>query len=395
MEQPEGFQEHGPNWVWRLLKALYGLKQSPRLWNQKLDTVLHELGFKRIRSDSSLYIWERDKIKVIIPVFVDDLTLASKSKSAIASFKHELAQHFKLHDLGPTSNLLGMQVTRDRSQHRLCLSQRQYIVDMLERFNMTDSAPVTTPMDPGLKLTSAMSPQTVEETASMKLVPYMNAVGTLMYLATSTRPDIAYTVGVLCRFNTNPGLAHWKAVKHLFRYLKGTLDYELVYAPDPSGALLTSYTDADHGGNPDNGKSTSGYVLQIGTGAVSWSSKLQPTVSLSTTEAEYVAAVHAGKEVVWLRHLLGELGYDMTAPSVLLIDNQSAITVSKNPEHHGRMKHLDLKYFWLRDQVESGILTPLYIPTAEMAADVLTKPLERFKVDECRRMMGLCRKSEQ
>src|SRR5262249_6513586 len=160
------------------------------------------------------------------------------------------------------------------------------------------------------------------------------AVGSLMYLATSTRPDIAYSVGVLCRFNSNPGPTHWKAVSHLFRYLKATTNYKLVYGPGESAEHFTTFSDADHGGNPDNGKSTGGYVVKIGTGAVSWSSKLQSMVALSTTEAEYIAAVEAGKEIAWMRNFLGELGFKISTPSTLHMDNQSAINVAQNPEHH-------------------------------------------------------------
>src|SRR3979490_2563382 len=172
------------------------------------DTVLHELGFTCIKSDTSIYIWIRGDVKIFVPVFVDDLTLASKSISAISHVKTQLAKRFKLRDLGPTSSLLGIEITRDRSQRRLCLSQRQYISDMLDRYNLADSAPVTTPIDPGLKLSSSMSPTTPEEIAEMKNIPYASAVGSIMYLSVATRPDIAYAVGVLCRFNQNPGMAH-------------------------------------------------------------------------------------------------------------------------------------------------------------------------------------------
>jgi hypothetical protein len=212
-----------------------------------------------------------------------------------------------------------------------------------------------------------------------------------MYLAITTRPDISYAVGVLARFNSNPGPIHWKAVKHVFRYLKGTLDHKLTYGPtpgDPHGPFVT-YSDADHGGNSDNGKSTGRYLVKLGTGAVSWSSKLQTMVALSTTEAEYIAAVEAAKEVIWMRQFMGELGYPPSSSSTLLMDNQSAISVSKNPEHHGRMKHLDLRWFWLRDVVDSGLVKPAFIPTEDMAADILTKSLMRPYVEKCRRLMGL------
>jgi hypothetical protein len=163
------------------------------------------------------------------------------------------------------------------------------------------------------------------------------------------------------------------------RYIKGTMDMKLVYKPDDSGELFTSFCDADHGGSKDTGKSTGGYLIKFGTGAISWRSKLQPIIALSTTEAEYIAAVEAGKEILWLRNLLGELGYKFTSPSILYIDNQSAISVAKNPEHHGRMKHLDLQVLLVERCCGEWIHHSKFIPTAEMPADLLTKPLHWTK----------------
>jgi hypothetical protein len=213
-------------------------------------------------------------------------------------------------------------------------------------------------------------------------VDYVGAVGALMYLAIITRPDIAYAVGVLCRFMANPGPEHWKAAKHLLRYVAGTIDFCLLYKLDPNVPnLFRTFSDADLAGNVDTGCSATGYVVKMGTGAVSWSSKLQSIVALSTTEAEFVATVSAGQESIWMsQFLLAELGYDTTGAAPLLMDNQSAIQVAYNPEHHGRMKHLNLCYFWLRDEVVKGHLAPRYIPTTEMAADILTKALACVKV---------------
>ena len=350
------------------------------------------MGFKRLDSDRSIYIFLRGDVRIIIPIFIDDITFASSNSAAIDCAVKELSSHFKLRDLGPTSFLLGIEIVRNLAKHQISLSQRQYIIDALERFNMSDCNPIGTPMDPGAHLSSSMSPQSPEEQKIMEKIPYLSAVGTLQYLATSTRPDISFTVGVLARFNSNPGIQHWNAVKHLFCYLKGTLDYKLVYGPTDSSQLFITYTDADHGGNPDNGRSTGGYAVVIGGGAVSWSSRLQPVVTLSTTEAEYIAAVEAGKELVWMRNLLAEFGYTHSSPSHLLIDNNSAVTVSKNPEHHGRMKHLDLRSHWLRDTVEAGIITPIHVPTSLQAADIFTKPLKRQKIDVCLDLLGIQKK---
>lgn len=181
------------------------------------------------------------------------------------------------------------------------------------------------------------------------------------------------------------------AVKHLFRYLKGTIDLKLTYAPDRmTSELFTTFSDADHGRNKDNGRSTSACVVKMGGGAVSWSSKQQTSVARSTCEAEYVSAASAGSEILWLRNLFTELGYSLdNKPSMLFVDNQSAISVAKNPEHHGRMKHLDLAHYWLRDTVNSGLINVVYCPTASMPADLLTKAMDRVKVMDGRRMLGL------
>ena len=169
------------------------------------------------------------------------------------------------------------------------------------------------------------------------------------------------------------------------------MDFKLVYAPDSSSKeLFTVFSDADHGGNKDNGRSTGAYVTRIGTGAVNWSSKLQPIVILSSTEAEYVAAVEAGKEICWMRNLLTELGYSVTdQPSTMHVDNNSAISVAKNPEHFGRLKHSDLRMYWLRDVCSARTISLVFCPTAEMPADLLTKALERVKVAKLRSMLGL------
>ena len=330
------------DWVLELNKALYGLKQGPRQWHKKLHEAMTGIGFLRVQCDNSIWVYAKDETRVIVPVYVDDMTIVARTKAQVKWVKDELKKCFKLRDLGPVSFFLGVQVMCNREKCTLCLSQHQAIIDMLAKFDMSDCNPVTTPLDPGHKLSVEQCPQTEADALLMRSVPYQEAVGTLMYLAIATRPDISYAVGVLSRFCSNPGPAHWKAVKHLFRYLKGTMDVKLTYAPDPaSKSLFTTYSDADSAGNADNLRSTSGYVVKMGTGAVSWASRLQTINTLSTTEAEYVSAVSATQEILWLRNLFTEMGFPVT-DLPLYIDNMSALSVAKNPEHHGRMKHLDL-----------------------------------------------------
>ena len=179
----------------------------------------------------------------------------------------------------------------------------------------------------------------------MHSVNYGGTIGSLQYLSCTTRPDIAYTVSQLASFTSDPGVAHWNVIKHLFQYIKGTMSYAITYFPDPSMTqLFTTYSDANHRGCKDTGRSTGAYIVKIGTGVISWMSKHQSIVALFTTEAEYMATCKAGKEIVWMHKMLQELSFPRTAPSVLYMDNQS---VAKHPEHHGRMKRLDLSWFWL------------------------------------------------
>jgi len=301
----------------------------------------------------------------------------------------QLSQRFKLRDLGPTDFLLEIKITQDLESGTVSLSQRQYCLDMLERYGMAQCNPVTTPINPRTILSSSMSPLSDSDCFFMQEKPHRNAVGALNYLATSTRPDIAYTDGKLARFGSNPGPEHWKAVTHLFRYIQGTLDYQLTYKRASTPIPFTTYSDSDHGGDIDSGKSTGGYLVMVSGGAVSWASKLQSIVVLSSTEVEYVAAVDAGKEMHWMSDILQDFGYAVDGPSPFFLDNQSSIDVSRNPEHHGRMKHLDLHTFWLRQAVEEGTIAPFHVPTGEMPADLLTKGLSREKVGKFRAMMGL------
>ena len=391
MQQPEGFTQGDKTDVLRLLKSIYGLKQASRIWHDKLDSVLSTIGFKKVQSDNSLWIYMKDGVRIIVPVFVDDLTLVSKDMASINSVIAHLEKNFKLRRLGGIEFLLGVKIERDRGKHTIHLSQRQYILDILERYGFSSCTPVSTPINPGVNLSEEQCSLTPEEMEEMRHIPYISAVGSLLYLAIATRPDIAYTVSLLARYNTKPSKVHWAAVKHLFRYLKGTLDLKLTLSPDTTTSeMFVGYSDADHGGDKTSGHSTGAYVVKMGSGAISWRSKLQDVVTLSTTEAEYIAATHAGQELLWLHNLLTELGYTFKTPHTLCIDNQSAIAVTQNPEHHGRMKHLDLKYFWLRDEVAvKKTLKTVHCPTNFMPADILTKPLPLVKVKTALDLLGL------
>jgi hypothetical protein len=254
---------------------------------------------------------------------------------------------------------------------------------------MTQAKPYGSHMIPGMVYTSQQSPSTPEETARMQRTPYRQAIGSLMYLAVGTRPDIAFAVSMLSRFLNNPGDAHWEAVKRLFRYLKGTKDLQLTYGGEQHD--LQSYTDAD-GNVQEDRRAISGTAILIDGGAISWAAKRQELVTLSTAEAEYVAATHAAKDTLWVHKLVQELTPDiLDLPSTLHCDNQSAIALATTDNYHARTKHMDLRYYFIRDLINKGVIKFCYCPTEDMVADILTKALPRWKVAALSTALGLRR----
>ena len=223
----------------------------------------------------------------------------------------------------------------------------------------------------------------------MKNVPYREAVGSLMYASMGTRPDITFAVSTVAQFLENPGAAHWEAVKHIFRYLKGTRDMKLTYGDEEKD--LQGFVDAD-GASQDHRRAISGYVFMVDGGAVSWSSKKQEIVTLSTTEAEYVAATHAAKEAVWLRRLFGELfppAETINKPTTLHSDNKSAIALATGGQFHARTKHIDIRYHFIRYMIKAESIWLIYCPTDKQTADTLTKALPSTKAKHFAHAMGL------
>ncbi len=391
MKQPEGTVKPGKeHLVWKLKRALYGLKQAPRMWNKRLDQFLSSKQFVRCEADHSVYVRPASKggsKPLVIAVYVDDLLVVGEPDDVVKC-KKELAEEFDMKDLGEVCWLLGVEVTRVRNQFQL--SQQKYVNDVLERFGMSDCRPLATPMTPGEHLTQdgAGTGDVLDEEGSRV---YRSAVGSLMYLAVGTRPDIAAAVGNVSRFMQSPKNMHWIAVKRIFRYLKGTSDYVLCLGGenDGEGPVLSGYCDADWAGNQDDRHSTTGYSFSLGTGSVSWSSKRQKTVALSTTEAEYMSVSAAAREAVWLRQLLCELGAEQVGATTLLNDNQGCVKLTRNPVMHSNSKHIDVRHHYVRELQEAGKVNVEYCPTGQMAADVLTKGLARELHERCTRKLGI------
>lgn len=389
MLQPEGFTEIGKeNLVCRLNKSLYGLKQAPRCWYKRFDSFIISLGYNRLSSDYCTYYkrFDGDNDFIILLLYVDDMLVAGPNKDRIQELKAQLAKEFDMKDLGPANKILGMQIHRDRNNRKIWLSQKNYFNKILRRFNMQDCKPVSTPVPVNFKLSSSMCPSNEAERREMSRVPYASAVGSLMFAMICTRPDIAQAVGVVSRFMANPGGEHWNTVKRILRYIRGTSDAALCYGG--SEFTVKGYVDSDFAGDLNKSKSTTGYVFTLAGGAVSWVSKLQTVVALSTTEAEYMAATQACKEAVWIQRLLEELGH-MQKKIVLFCDSQSALHIARNPAFHSRTKHIRVQYHFVREVVEEGSVDMQKIHTDENLADVMTKPINADKFTWCRSSYGL------
>jgi len=389
MKQPSGFEKPGQeHLVCRLKKSLYGLKQAGRSWYEKIDSAFAELGLRKCGADHSIYCKVRAANKVYVALYVDDLIIATNSLDELRKLKHGLAQRFAMKNLGELHFFLGIRIERNRTERSINLSQTNYIDKMLARFGMTNCKSAATPMDPGVKLVSAAKEATTEEAEKMKKVPYLEAVGSLMYAMLGTRPDIAFAVGVVSRYSSDPRHEHWVAVKRILRYLKGTREVTLRYVGDKT-VVPVGYSDADWGSDQETRRSTTGYIFMISNAAVTWQSKRQPTVALSSTEAEYMASCQAAREAVWLRALLADLGYTQQDATVLHGDNQGCLALAKNPMQHSRTKHIEMRHHFIREKVESGDIKQVYCPTESMIADILTKSLTRDKHDSLSRAMGL------
>ncbi len=387
MQQPEGFIAKGEErLVLKLHKSLYGLKQSPRAWNQKLDKALHAMGFKRSMHEACLYFKQGEGGEIFLIIYVDDIIIMASNLELINTCKDKLHEQFQMSDMGEAEFYLGIQIKRNRGAKQLTLHQGRYIGDILDRFELSECAPTKTPMSVGTKLIAGSEQATDQEFVNK----YQKAVGSLMYLMVATRPDLAYSVGAVSQHMSNPTFSHWTAIKRIFRYVKATHGWTLTLgAKETKIPELVGFTDADWGANEDNRKSIGAYCFLFGSGIISWCSKKQSAVALSSTEAEYMALTQATKEAVWLQAVMKELGLCKDDPILLNVDNQSCVALAKNPAFHGRTKHIDIQFHYVRDKVEDNSVTLQYCPTQEMVADILTKPLPRDKHQWCCDAMGL------
>lgn len=364
--------------VCSLKKALYGLKQAGRQWNNKLSRELKNLRLSQTIGEPCVYHVERECSSILVLIYVDDILIASQNRTWIEEIKHALGEIFDMKNFGLARYCLGIEISQ--SPNQITLSQREYIDNLLRRFNMAECHGVSMPMEVGMKLVDDVNNEE-DEVQSKPSWPYRELIGALMYLIVATRPDIANAVTKLAQFCNSPRKIHWQAGKRVLRYLRASSDVKIAYRR--TGENIVGYSDSDCGGCVVDRRSFSVYVYLLGGGAISWRSQKQKTPALSSTEAEDVSLSEAVKEAIYLRSLLSELKCEQFASVTLFVDNQGAICLAINPVFHARAKHIDIKFHFIRSAIVKEKINVKYISTNEMIADELTKALPITKLKKC------------
>ncbi|WVZ63610.1 LOW QUALITY PROTEIN: hypothetical protein U9M48_013226 [Paspalum notatum var. saurae] len=363
VRQPPGFESaRFPDRVYKLRKALYGLKQAPRAWYARLKSFLLKSRFVMGSVDKTLFLLSRGGDTLIVQIYVDDIIFGGSSHALVSSFAEQMSREFEMSLMGELQFFLGLQIKQ--GLEGTFVHQAKYTRDILKKFNMGDSKPMTTPMSTNMALDADEDGEAVDQKE------FRGMIGSFLYL-TATRPDIQFAVCLCAHYEASPRTSHRQAVKRIFRYLKFTPKLGLWYSSG-SSLSLRGFSDADHVGCRIDRKSTSGTCQLLGTSLVSWSSRKQASVALSTTEAEYVAAASCCSQLLWIKATLSDFGLRIP----LLVDFTSAISVAKNPILRSRTKHIDVRFHFLRDHYEKGDIELIHVVSANQLADIFTKPLE-------------------
>ena len=367
--QPPGFEsfEH-PDYVYKLDKALYGLKQAPRAWYERLSCFLLSINFSKGAVDKTLFIKHFEKDILIVQVYVDDIIFGSTNEKYCNEFAESMQKEFEMSMMGELKFFLGLQIKQTDSG--IFINQVKYTNELIKKYGLDNTKICETPMATTTKLTKDENGKSVES----KL--FRGMIGSLLYLSAS-RPDIMFSVCLCARFQSDPKESHLIAVKRIFRYLKGTVNLGLWY-PKNNLFNLVGYSDADYAGSQTDRKSTSGTCHFLGNGLVSWSSKKQNSVALSTAEAEYVAASACCAQSLWIKSTLEDYN-EKILRTPILCDNTSTVHMTKNADQHSRTKHIDIRYHFLRDHYQKGDIVLEYVPTDTQLADIFTKPLDKSR----------------
>ena len=345
-------------------KALYGLKQALRAWYNKIKAYFIHEGFEKCSSEHTLFTKKEGGNILIVSLYVDDLIFTGGNKSMCDKFKSSMMREFDTSDLEMMRYFLEIKVIQNEAGIFIC--QRRYAREILERFGMESSNSVKNPIIPETRLSKDEAGDGIDTTM------FKQAVGSLMYL-TATRPDLMYGVSLISRFMANQQSSHWLAAKRILRYIQGTTDFGILYKRGRRNAGLVSYTDSNYAGDLDDRKSTSGFAFIMGSRAISWASKKQPVVSLSTTKVEYIVAALCACQCIWLRRILEQLGAEERGSTEINCDNNFTIQLSKNSVFHGRSKHIGERFHFLRDLVNDGAVKLSFCSSEEQIADIMTK----------------------
>ncbi|PWA84739.1 zinc finger, CCHC-type [Artemisia annua] len=366
VSQPKGFiKKEKSGKVYRLIKALYGLKQAPRAWNIKLDKTLKSLDFKKCALEQAIYTKATKDSILLVGVYVDDLIITGTPKDEIDKFKAQMEDKFEMSDLGLLAYYLGIEVSQ--AGGNISIKHSAYATKILKEVGMTDCNETLIPMDPGTRLTKNTEGTMVNSTE------YISLIGCLRYLL-HTRPDLSYSIGLLSRFMQEPKEQHMKAIRQVLCYVKGTINYGITYKHN-GGNKIQGFSDSSYGVNTQEGKGTIGIIFYYGDSPISWSTQKQATVALSSCESEFIAATAATTQALWLKRLLSRLTHSNEEKVTIMVDNKSAIELMKNPVFHGRSKHIDTKYHFIRECVEREDLHVEFISGEYQKADILTKAL--------------------
>src|SRR6266487_1334761 len=380
VEQPKGFIEPSlQNHVYKLKKALYGLKQAPRAWYERLTEFLLSQGYMKGGNDKTLFVKKEKGDFIIAQIYVDDIVFGGMSSKMVQHFVQQMQSEFEMSLVGELTYFLGLQVKQ--MEDTIFVSQSKYARNIVKKFGMDGGNHKRTPAATHLKLTKDETGIDVDQSL------YRSMIGSLLCLNAS-KPDITFAVGVCARYQAQPKMSHLVQVKRILKYVNGTCDYGILYCHSENSTLV-GYCDADWAGSADDRKSTSGACFFLGNNLISWFSKKQNSVSLSTAEAEYIGAGSSCSQLLWMKQMLKEYNVEQDVLT-LYCDNLSAINISKNPIQHSRTKHIDIRHHFIRDLVKDKVVTLEHVSTEEQLADIFTKALDANQFEKLRGKLGIC-----
>lgn len=377
MKQPQGFEVEGKkDFVCLLNRSLYGLKQAPKSWNDELNDALIKMDFKRNRADPCLYRKvHKNGEECILLIYVDDILLVTSTTKMANEVKKQISDLFEIRDLGEVKYYLGIQINKVGNVYKV--NQEKYIKELLVHFNMNDAHISKTPID-------ASYGKSQHEVLLETNADYQKLIGSLIYIAINTRPDIAAAICILSQKIAKPSKEDWNQLKKVLKYLKGTSSYNLSLANNEDKQDLFGFADANYAEDRVDRKSNSGYVFKLNGGTISWSCRKQQTVSLSSAEAELIALCEAAREALWIRNLLNDIERAQLNSTTIYEDNQSCMKMTENEKVSNRSKHIDVKYHFIKDIIKHNKINLQYCCTNDMLADILTKPLTNVRFAKLR-----------